>query len=48
MKQHMLLTGGAGYIGAHCCSALSDAGFLPYATTISRLAMSILSNGGPS
>ena len=29
MKQRMLVTGGAGYIGAHCCSALSDAGYLP-------------------
>jgi UDP-glucose-4-epimerase GalE len=29
MKQRILVTGGAGYIGAHCCSALSDAGFLP-------------------
>jgi UDP-glucose-4-epimerase GalE len=29
MKQHILVTGGAGYIGAHCCSALSDAGFVP-------------------
>ena len=29
MKQRVLVTGGAGYIGAHCCSALSDAGYLP-------------------
>jgi len=29
MKQCILVTGGAGYIGAHCCKALSDAGFLP-------------------
>jgi UDP-glucose-4-epimerase GalE len=29
MKQHILVTGGAGYIGAHCCSALSEAGYLP-------------------
>src|ERR1700712_769440 len=29
MKQRMLVTGGAGYIGAHCCSALSNAGYLP-------------------
>src|SRR3954462_6324342 len=29
MKQRILVTGGAGYIGAHCCSALSDAGYLP-------------------
>ena len=25
----ILVTGGAGYIGAHCCKALSDAGYLP-------------------
>lgn len=29
MKQRILVTGGAGYIGAHCCSALSDAGYIP-------------------
>jgi UDP-glucose-4-epimerase GalE len=29
MQQPILVTGGAGYIGAHCCKALSDAGFLP-------------------
>lgn len=28
-KQAILVTGGAGYIGAHCCKALSDAGYLP-------------------
>jgi UDP-glucose 4-epimerase/UDP-arabinose 4-epimerase len=25
----VLVTGGAGYIGAHCCKALSEAGYLP-------------------
>ena len=25
----VLVTGGAGYIGAHCCKALSEAGFVP-------------------
>ena len=25
----ILVTGGAGYIGAHCCKALSEAGYLP-------------------
>jgi UDP-arabinose 4-epimerase len=25
----ILVTGGAGYIGAHCCKALSDAGYMP-------------------
>jgi UDP-glucose-4-epimerase GalE len=29
MKLPILVTGGAGYIGAHCCNALADAGFLP-------------------
>src|SRR3978361_41525 len=29
MKPRVLVTGGAGYIGAHCCSALFDAGFMP-------------------
>jgi UDP-glucose-4-epimerase GalE len=29
MKPAVLVTGGAGYIGSHCCSVLSDAGFLP-------------------
>lgn len=28
-KQAILVTGGAGYIGAHCCKALSEAGYLP-------------------
>jgi len=28
-KQAVLVTGGAGYIGAHCCKALHDAGYLP-------------------
>ena len=25
----ILVTGGAGYIGAHCCKALSEAGYVP-------------------
>ena len=25
----VLVTGGAGYVGAHCCKALSEAGYLP-------------------
>ena len=29
MTQAVLVTGGAGYIGAHACKALRDAGFLP-------------------
>lgn len=29
METVVLVTGGAGYIGSHCCRALSDAGFLP-------------------
>lgn len=29
MQQRVLVTGGAGYIGSHCCKALADAGFLP-------------------
>lgn len=29
MKLPILVTGGAGYIGAHCCNALADAGFVP-------------------
>ncbi|MCK1540309.1 MULTISPECIES: UDP-glucose 4-epimerase GalE [unclassified Bradyrhizobium] len=29
MKLPILVTGGAGYIGAHCCNALADAGFAP-------------------
>ena len=28
-RQAVLVTGGAGYIGAHCCKALHDAGYLP-------------------
>jgi UDP-glucose 4-epimerase len=28
MKLPILVTGGAGYIGAHCCNALADAGFV--------------------
>ena len=31
MTQSVLVTGGAGYIGAHACKALSQAGFLPVA-----------------
>ncbi len=31
MKQHVLVTGGAGYIGAHACKALAEAGFVPVA-----------------
>lgn len=27
--QTVLVTGGAGYIGAHCCKALAEAGFVP-------------------
>lgn len=29
MKQTVLVTGGAGYIGSHACKALREAGFLP-------------------
>lgn len=29
--QHVLVTGGAGYIGAHACKALARAGFVPVA-----------------
>jgi UDP-glucose-4-epimerase GalE len=29
MTRAVLVTGGAGYIGSHCCKALADAGFLP-------------------
>ncbi len=29
MKQHVLVTGGAGYIGAHACKVLAQAGFVP-------------------
>jgi len=28
-RQKVLVTGGAGYIGSHCCKALSDAGYQP-------------------
>jgi UDP-glucose 4-epimerase len=28
-RETVLVTGGAGYIGAHCCKALSDAGYQP-------------------
>jgi UDP-glucose 4-epimerase len=31
MKQHVLVTGGAGYIGAHACKVLAQAGFIPVA-----------------
>jgi UDP-glucose-4-epimerase GalE len=29
MSKRVLVTGGAGYIGSHCCAALFDSGFLP-------------------
>jgi UDP-arabinose 4-epimerase len=29
MKSTILVTGGAGYIGSHCCKALADAGYQP-------------------
>src|SRR5262245_53669781 len=29
MKKTVLVTGGAGYIGSHCCKALAEAGFFP-------------------
>ncbi|KFE35105.1 UDP-glucose 4-epimerase GalE [Thioclava atlantica] len=29
MKPHVLVTGGAGYIGSHACKALSEAGYVP-------------------
>ena len=29
MADHVLVTGGAGYIGAHACKALNAAGFVP-------------------
>lgn len=29
MQQHILVTGGAGYIGAHACKVLARAGFVP-------------------
>ena len=28
-KQHILVTGGAGYIGSHICVALADSGYIP-------------------
>jgi UDP-glucose 4-epimerase len=31
MTEHILVTGGAGYIGAHACKALKAAGFVPVA-----------------
>lgn len=31
MADHVLVTGGAGYIGAHACKALAAAGFIPVA-----------------
>ncbi|MFK7752590.1 MAG: UDP-glucose 4-epimerase GalE [Sedimentitalea sp.] len=31
MSDHVLVTGGAGYIGSHACKALRDAGFVPVA-----------------
>ena len=31
MADHVLVTGGAGYIGAHACKALKRAGFVPVA-----------------
>ena len=31
MVQHVIVTGGAGYIGAHACKALARAGFIPVA-----------------
>lgn len=31
MPNHILVTGGAGYIGAHACKALAKAGYLPIA-----------------
>jgi UDP-glucose 4-epimerase len=31
MAEHVLVTGGAGYIGAHACKALARAGFIPVA-----------------
>ncbi|MDB5665381.1 NAD-dependent epimerase/dehydratase family protein, partial [Cypionkella sp.] len=31
MQKHVLVTGGAGYIGAHACKALARAGFTPVA-----------------
>jgi UDP-glucose 4-epimerase len=31
LAQHVLVTGGAGYIGSHACKALAQAGFVPVA-----------------
>lgn len=31
MTRHVLVTGGAGYIGSHACKALAEAGFVPVA-----------------
>ena len=31
MAQHVLVTGGAGYIGAHACKVLAQAGYIPVA-----------------
>ncbi len=31
MQKHVLVTGGAGYIGAHACKVLAQAGFVPVA-----------------
>jgi UDP-glucose 4-epimerase len=31
MDKHVLVTGGAGYIGSHACKVLSEAGFVPVA-----------------
>ncbi|MCZ8133662.1 MAG: NAD-dependent epimerase/dehydratase family protein, partial [Rhodobacteraceae bacterium] len=31
MADHVLVTGGAGYIGAHACKALKRAGYVPVA-----------------
>jgi UDP-glucose 4-epimerase len=28
-QRAVMVTGGAGYIGAHCCKSLSEAGYLP-------------------
>ena len=38
MDKHVLVTGGAGYIGSHACKVLSEAGFVPVAfDNLSRL-----------
>ena len=31
MAEHILVTGGAGYIGSHACAALAQRGFTPVA-----------------